>query len=79
MEGGCPETAVLSGRNCDICQVECEDRVCAYMHHKFSIVLKKLSNIQSMGSHSLPVISSLQTWGREIPTWNVVDGLSELY
>ena len=28
MEGGCPESAGLIGRICDICQVDCDDRVC---------------------------------------------------
>ena len=77
MEGGCPETAGVLGRVCDICQVECADRVC----QTCTQVLDSLENKQQYldyGESLLPVMRSLQTWSREIPTWNIVDGLLNL-
>ena len=77
MEGGCPETAVLSGRICDICQVDCEDRVCITCAQVLNSLEENQQYIE-YGESLLPVICSLQTWSREIPTWNVVDGLLNL-
>ena len=77
MEGGCPESAELLGRICDICQVECNDRVCPTC----TLVLDSLDSRQQhmdYGDSLFPVICSLQTWSREIPTWNIIDGLLNL-
>ena len=77
MEGGCPESAELIGRTCDICQVECNERVCPTCIH----VLDSLNSKQQYSDYGealFPVICSLQTWSREIPTWNIIDGLLNL-
>ena len=77
MEGGCPESAGVLGRICDICQVDCDDRVCPTCTQ----VLNSLEDKQQYldyGESLFPVICSLQTWSREIPTWNIVDGLLNL-
>ena len=77
MEGGCPETAVPSGRICDICQIDCENRVCETCAQVLSSLEENQQYIE-YGESLFPVICSLQTWSREIPTWNVVDGLLNL-
>ena len=77
MEGGCPESAELKGRTCDICQVECNERVCPTCTQ----VLDSLDSKQQYsdyGESLFPVICSLQMWSREIPTWNIIDGLLNL-
>ena len=77
MEGGCPETAVLSGRICDICQIDCDDRVCETCTQVLSS-LEENQQYTEYGESLFPVKCSLQTWSREIPTWSVVDGLLNL-
>ena len=77
MEGGCPESAEVIGRICDICQVEYNERVCPTCTH----VLDSLDSKQQhsdYGESLFPVICSLQTWSQEIPAWKIIDGLLNL-
>ena len=77
MEGGCPESAELIGRTCDICQVECNERVCPTCTQVLDSLDFKQQHLD-YGESLFPVICSLQTWSREIPTWNIIDGLLNL-
>ena len=65
VEGGCPESAELIGRTCDIGQVECNKRACPTCTN----VLDSLDSRQQYldyGESLFPVICSLQLWSREI-------------
>ena len=77
MEGGCPESAELIGRTCDICQVECNERVCPTCTQVLDSLDFK-QQYSDYGESLFPVICSLQMWSREIPTWNIIDGLLNL-
>ena len=77
MEGGRPESAETQGRICDICQLECEDRVCQACTQLLTS-LEETQQYLEYAESLFPVIQSLQTWNREIPTWNIVDGLLNL-
>ena len=70
MEGGCPESAGVIGRICDICKVACGDRVCPTCTQVLDSLESK-QQILDYGDSLFPVIRSLQTWSREIPTRKV--------
>ena len=77
VEGGRPESAGNTGRVCEICYLESKDLFCQERNQ----VLTSLEDAQQdpeFGESLLPAIHSLQQWSREIPTWELLQGLMNL-
>ena len=74
----CDHIETAKGHRCEICHLQCEGEVLCSSCSTAFVDLQETQSSQGYGNTLIHVLTSLQKWARDLPAWELIQGMDLL-